>query len=78
MSDDIIVFKNERIEVVSHVEQPSDSDDEYFSEIDEPDTNACVTDIYSNEHRWDTHVNRAYRFRPDIWWCQIERFFSHE
>lgn len=79
MTDEIIVFNNERIDIVSHIDH-SDSDEEYSSDIDDQleINQSYVTDIYSNEHRWDTHVSPSYRFRPDIWWCQVERFFSNE
>lgn len=78
MSDEIIVFNGDRIEVVvptnyDDSDQESDTNDGIESDI-----HNCSTDIYSDEHRWDTQLPTRYRFRPDIWWCQVERFFSNE
>lgn len=78
MSDEIIVFNGDRIDVVdptSYDESDQEADmDEYL----EADNHTHSTDIYSDEHRWDTQTPTRYRFRPDIWWCQVERFFSNE
>ena len=72
MSNETIVFHNERIFVLDDSD-PIDSESEmdyYEDDNSENGTNASVNDIYSNEHRWDTMPTPPYRFRPDIW-CDV-------
>lgn len=66
MSNEIVVFHNERIYVIPH--ECDDDFDEFDDSFEEDvyETTTPVTDIYSNEHRWDT-ARPSYRFRPDIW-----------
>ena len=76
MSDETIVFNGHRIDIISNeVESECDTDMEDYRDTD---TVSYSTDIYSNDHPWDTRQPQSYRFRPDIWWCQLTRFFSHE
>lgn len=67
---DIVLFHNEKIYVL-HQESDEEFDDEHIMVDDVYETtNAPVTDIYSDQHVWDTCSKPSYRFRPDIW-CTI-------
>ena len=67
MSNEIVVFHNERIYVIpSECDENFDAFDDLFEEDVNDATTTPVTDIYSNEHRWDM-PRPSYRFRPDIW-----------
>ena len=50
----------------------SDNDSVGYVEEDTDDPEDVLSDIYSDQHRWDTIVPfLSYRFRPDIW-CSNE------
>lgn len=72
MSNETIVFHNERIFVLDDSDPiDSDSEIEYYEDDNSDNgTNALINDIYSNEHQWDTMQRPSYRFRPDIW-CDV-------
>lgn len=78
MSDEIIVFNGECIEVVVSNSYNDSDQESVIDDQSDADIHTCSTDIYSNDHRWDIQTPTAYRFRPDIWWCQVERFFSND
>lgn len=63
-----VVFHDYNILIQSN--EGGGSDKESVASIDdEPDDPEDVlSDIYSDQHRWDTVVPfLSYRFRPDIW-----------
>lgn len=67
MSNETVVFHNERIYVISaECDEDIDDYDESLEDDVYESTTTSVTDIYSNEHRWDM-PRPSYRFRPDIW-----------
>ena len=65
---DLVVFHNDNIYVLTPGSDDEFDVDEHAMEDDcYETTNTPVTDIYSDEHVWDTCVRPSYRFRPDIW-----------
>lgn len=68
---DVVVFHNYKILVVSDNESEfsHDSDDECY-ELTELDHD----DIYSDDHPWDARITTGYRFRPDLWQVEWEKF----
>lgn len=66
-----IVFHDYNILIQDNTKQSNDwSDNEsvesFEDDVDDPDD--ILSNIYSDQHRWDTVVPfLSYRFRPDIW-----------
>ena len=66
---DLIVFHNNRIYVLPQSDDEFE-ESEHVMDDDVYETNTPVTDIYSDDHEWDTRPAPSYRFRPDIW-CTV-------
>lgn len=64
-----VVFHDYNILIQSNNEGGGSDKESVASVDDEPDDPEDVlSDIYSDQHRWDTVVPfLSYRFRPDIW-----------
>tara|TARA_Y100000389_G_scaffold198407_1_gene234855 strand:+ start:1116 stop:1367 length:252 start_codon:yes stop_codon:yes gene_type:complete len=68
---DTVVFQDYKILTTDSIDENECTENDTYDGVEDEVSNENISNIYSDEHIWDSLPMRRYRNRPEIWMIPI-------